>query len=111
MSLGGGEMEVHESLLSWGDVSACQNVLGRTSLMGGQHVVHSEHFLYRCLQSGETFRSGVGIIGYVHGSCLAVRHGIHSRVGQHVHVYVTVLQQEGVVACFLYLAQSLFRRE
>ena len=43
----------------------------------------------------------------MHGGSLLVRHGIDTTIGQHIHINIAVLQQEGVIACLLNALQSL----
>ena len=108
MCLCGGEVEVHDGHHSGLHKTLGQNVLAGASLVGGQHVVHAEDLLHGSLQTVESLASGIRVVGGVHGSGLAVRHGINARVGEHIQIDVFVLEQEGVVARLLNGTQALF---
>ena len=97
----GREMEVHQGEHPRLDEGFGQDVLGSAALMGGQHVVDAKDLLDGGLGPVEGFRTGIGVVGDLHGGHLQVGHGIDTGIGDHVHIDVTVLEQESIVAGFL----------
>ncbi len=107
MSLGGGEVEVHQCHHTGLHESLSEDVLAGTSLVGWQHVLCTEHLFHRSLHTIEGLGACIGIVSLHHGTKLQVAHGVDTRVGQHIHIDVLVLEQEGVVACLLNLLESV----
>ena len=79
--------------------------------MGGKHVVGAKHLLDSHLETVECLTAGIRIVSNVHGRSLAVGHGIDTAVGEHIHIDVLVLEQEGVVTGLLYFLQTLLHRQ
>ena len=105
--LGRGEVEVHQRHHAGLHERLGEDVLAGSSLVGGQHVLRAEHLLHSRLHAVEGLGAGIGIVGLHHRPELQIGHGVHTRVGEHVHVNILVLQEEGVVACLLYLLQTV----
>ena len=79
--------------------------------MGRQHVLCAEDLLDGGLDAVESFGAGVGIVGNAHGGHLLVTHSVHTGIGDHVQVNISVLEQESVVSGFLDFLQTFFDGE
>ena len=111
VGLGRGEMEVHESVHARFYIGFGQDVFCRTALVGGQHILCTKDFLNGRLHAIEGFGACVGIVGDAHGCYLFVRHTVDAGIGEHIHVNIFVLQQEGIVTGFLDALEALFYGE
>ena len=107
----GGEMEVHQHKLAGLDKGFGQDIFAGASLVSRQKVAHTKHFLDGIDQAVAGFGTGIRVVGNAHGGHLIVAHGVHARVGEHVHEYVSVLQQECVVAGLFDFFQTFFHRK
>ena len=109
--LGGGKVKVHNGHGTWFHKSLGKNVLAGTSLVGREQIVCAKHLLHGGLKTVEGLATGISIISNVHGCCLAVRHGIHTRIGEHIKIDILVLQQESIASCLLDGTQTVLNRQ
>ena len=109
VSLGSGEVVVHDDAIAGLDKPGGQNVLAGPALMGGQAVLNAEQLLQFRLHLVKGLRPCVGVVRCQHGGLLPVGHGVHAGVRQHVQKDILIVQLEGVEPGLLHLLQPLLR--
>ena len=108
VGLGRGEVEVHQGYHAGLYVCLGQNILCGAALVSGKHVVGAEYLFNRSLYAVEGFRSCIRIVRNAHCGYLLVGHSVYAGIREHVHIYIFILKEEGVVTCFLNSFQTLF---
>ncbi len=103
----GGEVEVHGHHVAGLNECRSEDIFCSAPLVDGEEVVKAENFANLGGHAVVGFRTGVGVIGAQHGRLLEVAHGVHARIGEHIHEDVAILKKEGVIPRFVHLACTL----
>ena len=103
-----GKVEIHKCHHTRLDKSLGKDILACSSLMCRQDVFCTKNFFHSRLYSVEGFGASISIIGLHHGTKLQIGHAVNTRIGQHIHIYILILEQERIVACLLNFLQSVF---
>ncbi len=110
MGLGGGEMVVGHNNSARPHQHFSQQMLAGPALVGGEEIAGAEDFLTFLFQTGKRLGTCVAVVRDQHGGLLPVAHGVHSAVREHIQEHILVLQEKGVVTCFLQGLQAPFHR-
>ena len=104
----GGKVHITGYVLPRLDGNLTQDIFCPTPLMGRHNIFEPEETTHRVLQAMEIATTGIRLIAHHHTTPLAIAHCVRATIGKKIDIHVFGVDQERVVAGFLYYSQSLF---
>ena len=108
VSLGGGEVIVHDDALAGLDEVLCDDVLTGAALVCGEQVLDAEDLRELRVHAVEGLASRIGVVGAEHGGLHIVTHGVNAGVGEHIHKDIAVVEHECIKARVTHLLKTCF---